>query len=57
MDESMTERMGGWVTKWMDGWMDGRTDGWMDELALLCRATSSLGDLFAEVRFLSATFL
>ena len=57
MDESMTERMGGWVTKWMDGLMDGWIDGWMDEWALLCRATSSLGDLFAEVRFLSATFL
>ena len=32
----------------MNGWMDEWMDGWMSEL-LLCWATSSLSDLFAEV--------
>ena len=52
INESMNQWVNAyaWTNKWINEWMT----GWMSEL-LLCRATSSLSDLFAEAPLVSAS--
>ena len=62
MNQWINESVNQWISEWTNeriaGWVDGRKEGWMDRWVshlILCWATSSLSDLFAEAPLPSAT--